>query len=570
MLLQKLREYAEGRLQMPPPMYQSTRIRWVIDLDGRGLLLGFVPTADENDRLKRGKERLAPTVTRSSGLRACLLADRADYALGLCEPEAGEGRRRRTAEAHHLFTELVAKCAEATHEPSVGAISRFLSELSLEMLSLPEGTTPSDRVTFRVAGAFPVDLPSVRQFWASQREVTGEAVQCLVCGRERPPAVRHPVKVKGIPGGQTSGMSLVSANNAAFESYGLRASLIAPVCQQCAEGYATAANALIRDESTHLRIGSVVYLFWTKEEVAFCPASILRDPSPEDVQTLLKSVFGGRAGATQLDVTPFYATALSASGGRVVVRDWLETTVGRVQQNLARYFAHQRLVERDGGPGNPVGLFALTASLAVRARDLPPRVSDSFVRAALAGRPLPFDLLDQAVRRARAEKADLKLTHPRIAVLKMVLISQGDLKEDEMEKLDPGNRTPAYLCGRLFAVLEQIQRAAIPGAGATIVDRFYGTASSAPASVFGTLLRGSQAHLAKLRKTREGAYHALQQRLEHIASGLPEFPLVLSMKEQALFALGYYHQRAQDRADAIARREERSAGARPADEADVD
>ena len=126
-----------------------------------------------------------------------------------------------------------------------------------------------------------------------------------------------------------------------------------------------------------------------------------------------------------------------------------------------------------------------------------------------------------------------------------------------MIKLDPENKNPAYLCGRLFAVLEEAQRLAIPGAGATITDRFFGTASSAPASVFGKLLRGTQNHLGKLRNEKPGLHVALEKRLEEVMSDLPAFPKTLSLQDQGLFGLGYYHQRAHSRAAAIAHKQEK-------------
>lgn len=126
-----------------------------------------------------------------------------------------------------------------------------------------------------------------------------------------------------------------------------------------------------------------------------------------------------------------------------------------------------------------------------------------------------------------------------------------------MIQLDMNNPDPGYLCGRLMAVLESIQRLAIPNANATITDRFYGTASSAPASVFGNLIRKSQSHLAKLRKERPGTERALQERLETIQAGLNTFPKTLTLEQQGLFGLGYYHQRANDRAEAIARWQEK-------------
>ena len=123
-----------------------------------------------------------------------------------------------------------------------------------------------------------------------------------------------------------------------------------------------------------------------------------------------------------------------------------------------------------------------------------------------------------------------------------------------MVQLQTERTEAAYHCGRLLAVLEQIQQAALGrNVNTTIVDRFYGTASTAPATVFGTLLGQAQPHLSKLRRSnRENAAYALQNRLEEVLLKLPNFPRTLTLQEQALFALGYYHQRAHDHAQAAA------------------
>ena len=101
----------------------------------------------------------------------------------------------------------------------------------------------------------------------------------------------------------------------------------------------------------------------------------------------------------------------------------------------------------------------------------------------------------------------------------------------------------AYLCGRLLALLEQAQAAALGSPNTTLVDRFYGAASSTPASVFGLLLKNAQAHLSKLRHEREGTYHYLQRELGQVMEKLPSFPYTLDLRKQGLFALGYYYQR---------------------------
>ena len=106
--------------------------------------------------------------------------------------------------------------------------------------------------------------------------------------------------------------------------------------------------------------------------------------------------------------------------------------------------------------------------------------------------------------------------------------------------LDLENTSPAYRLGRLFAVLERIQEKAI-NPNTTIRERYYGAASSSPVSVFTTLLRLKNHHLAKL--TNRGRAVNFERLLGEIMGGLDDFPKHLSLQEQGRFALGYYHQR---------------------------
>lgn len=550
MLLQKLCEYSQRLEDLAPRGYNPTPIRWLINLDAEGNFLGFVTTSSgrKNDK---GREYLVPHVLVTSGIRPKLLVGNGEYVLGYARDPDKQARARL---CHQAFLHQVRECAAALRHPRVDAVVKFLESLDLNSLPLPDDFDPSMILTFQVDGILPVDLPEVQDYWA--RIQAGEDPsdlpgQCLVCGASCVPTDRHPVKIKGIPGGQTSGMALVSANAQAFESYKLSASNIAPVCRDCAERYAKAANALREKEDSSLVVGPLLYLFWTRQETGFNIAALFSKPEPEEVKELLRSAPKGRF-YTAIDTEAFYATALSASGGRVVVRDWLETTVGEVKEHLARWFQLQRIVDWDGSDGSPYGLYPLAASLVRDPRqDLPPNVPKTLFKVALQGGPLPRWLLFQALKRNRAEQA---LTRPRAALIKMILLSQQPtLQEDAMVRLDEDNLEPAYLCGRLLAVLEQVQFVAV-SPKATLIDRFYGTASTAPASVFSRLLKGAQAHLGKLRKEKPGAYTALQTRLEGIMGNLSGFPKVLSLEQQGWFSLGYYHQRAWDRAQAKARK----------------
>ena len=114
--------------------------------------------------------------------------------------------------------------------------------------------------------------------------------------------------------------------------------------------------------------------------------------------------------------------------------------------------------------------------------------------------------------------------------------------------LDKQNDNIAYLAGRLFAVLEQIQQASLgKGVNATIRDRFYASASTRPNMVMGRLIALSNHHLSKLRKEKPGLAVNLEKLLEEIFALIPAeaptFPATFSLDEQSLFAVGYYHQK---------------------------
>lgn len=133
---------------------------------------------------------------------------------------------------------------------------------------------------------------------------------------------------------------------------------------------------------------------------------------------------------------------------------------------------------------------------------------------------------------------------------------------EEMKSLEPdsgleGADKAAYSCGRLLAELEQIQREALGRSiNTTLVDRYYGAASTTPGKVFGLLIANSQDHLSKIRKSNNAKYEAMRQKLEEIVEPpLMRFPNSLNVGQQGLFALGYYHQRAENRAAAKAAKE---------------
>ena len=131
-----------------------------------------------------------------------------------------------------------------------------------------------------------------------------------------------------------------------------------------------------------------------------------------------------------------------------------------------------------------------------------------------------------------------------------------------MTELNEECGNPAYLCGCLLAVLEEAQQVATwvkarRRLETTIVNRFYGGASSAPKGTFGKLM--GQATVADL----PDAGKDINVRLEKIMAALQEaggFPRTLNLEEQADFALGFYHQKGKISQQNLKRRESRRRG----------
>lgn len=118
---------------------------------------------------------------------------------------------------------------------------------------------------------------------------------------------------------------------------------------------------------------------------------------------------------------------------------------------------------------------------------------------------------------------------------------------------NPDHPSPAYHCGALLAVLAAVQRSALGDVGAGVVQRYYAAATTTPGLVLGRLLSGAQHHLDKLDSARHSWF---DQRIAETVGRLgDEFPAVLDLKGQGLFALGYYQRIAADRQEAAARKQ---------------
>lgn len=558
-----------------PSMYGKVKIRWLIPINADGSLRGqFIDLKGATKAEQRGKQFIMPDLVRAAGIKPKLLADNGEYVLGLHKEGADA---KKVTERYRQFKELLQRCADASQELSVQAILRFYEQWNPEEF-VQEGIDPADNFTFEVHGlgdrkiipaSAAESLTTVQDFWAIATAGQDSPIMtCLVTGKLGPVEARLPVKIKGVPNGQTAGTSLVSANAAPFSSYGLENSLTSPISRDAGEGFGKALNELIFGSKTRIYLGPVVYTFWTREESGVdIICDCMDEDQPEEVRDLFR---GPQTGQRRYGIKGdrFYSLGLSGSGGRSVVRSWIDVPIEAVRSSLDSWFDAQQMVDKYGQiPDRPYfSVKSLARSMYRKGEDFEMQCSKLVDAALLSDRQLPWEMLARAVKRTSIEH---DLPHHRAALIKLILTKNSIiLPHTPMNELnldptfDNEKDTMAYHCGRLLSHLESIQRAAMGDINTTLIDRYYGAASGTPGKVFGELVKDAQAHLRKLRVTKPGTHEALQQKLEGIMVKFYSaecFPHILTMQQQSIFALGYYHQRAANRKEAIDRKAENEA-----------
>jgi CRISPR-associated protein Csd1 len=579
MILQALARYYQRLIEqqaedVAPAGYSPEKIGFeiVLTLDGS--------VAQVNDiRDVSGKKPLPRILNvpqahkRTVSIQPNFLWDKTSYVLGVSNIS------KRADKEHEAFVELHQSALATTDDPGLKALVRFLSDWSPEHFE--ERGFPIDMVdanlVFRVDGehCYLHDRPAARAVRArllagdEGKEATAREAICLVSGEVAPVARLHPA-IKGVNGAQSSGASIVSFNLDAFTSYGKSQGENAPVSERAAFAYTTALNYLLRrgeHNRQRLQVGDTTLVFWAEAEDATRAVAAedvfaaMLSPPPDDaseaarMREVLNRIAQGRP---VTDVAPkveastrMYVLGLAPNASRLSVRFWQVDTLGVLAARIAQH-AEDLKLEPLPWRTEPSVYRLILATVPHRAGAVP-KADDAInivigetMRAILSGIPYPRSLLANTIMRFRA---DGDISGLRVALCKSVLARERrrdkrKTEEDIPVSLDKQSTQPGYLLGRLFAVLEYAQRAALGSQiNATIRDRYYGAASATPASIFPMLLRNTQNHLGKLRKERIGQAINLERDIREIVGGLPDqFPRSLRIEDQGRFAIGYYHQ----------------------------
>lgn len=569
MILHALTQYYQRKAEsdggVAPEGFENKEIPFIIVIDKQGNFIQLEDTRELKGKKKVGRTFLVPKGLGRSGSKSYevsnLLWDHYGYVLAY----AGEKGQEQADKQHASFTAKVNELKQVLpDEAGVTAVAAFLSSAE-EKSKVMQATNWVEcakvkgcNLSFRLVEEA-VDLVCQSKMVQDYLSVSSDNNEetddfkegiCLITGKKTLVARKHH-QISGIHK-QPTPFCAVDKGSTAFHSYGKKQGFAFPVGKQAMFEYTTALNTLLAGEN-RFRIGDVTTVCWGAKPTPLEEnlASMINgggkdnpDEHIDAVKTLYKSLYNGKY--TKPDgKEKFYLLGLSPNSARIVVRFWHETTVAALSESIAAWYDDLQMVRGENSPypeymplPRLLGNLVLDGKMENLPSDLIAQVTD----AALNNRVLPVSLLQAALRRNKAEQ---KITYGRASLLKAYInraIRASRLKnmKELTMSLDRNRQDIGYVLGRLFAVLEKTQAEANPGLNATIADRYFGSASSTPIAVFGTLMRLLPHHLNKLEF--EGRAVQLQWEIRQILEHCQRFPNHLNLEQQGLFAIGYYHE----------------------------
>lgn len=592
MILQALTRYYDILLKdldsgVAPPNYSVAKVAFALNISAKGELLDIFPLFDPAQPDKPQRMIVPEQVTRV-GPVANFLCDNSAFVLGISDED--DRKPKYSAERFTVFQKLhkellpKADCAPArallafldNYSPSIG---RKHPVIAKNLEAILEGRN----LIFTFQGKNIHEDPTIRHVWETYK-AGQEAVitQCLITGEVTPTSRLH-AKIKGVWGANTMGASLVSFKSPAYQSYNREQGMNAPVSEKATFAYSTALNYLLEptNENKKIHIGDTTVVYWAESEkkeyakafLGLCEPEEVEIPAEEETKPardkkaekkLKKVAEKVRRVQAALNVDKllddpdgnprFYVLGLAPNAARVSVRFFHSDPFNKVVEKIMRHYKDLEIVKEFEDQHTYLTIQDIlkeTVSPKSNDKDASPLLAGSVFRAILENTPYPAALYNAIINRVRADQDDKftkKINYARAAILKAYLLrkyrnqSQHPIQEVLVMSLNEQSTIPAYLLGRMFAVLEKVQQEAIGDMNASIKDRYFTSACASPKTVFPTLLRLSQHWISKA----EFGY-ASDNRIEKIMNLLDieknPFPAHLTLDEQGIFVLGYYHQR---------------------------
>lgn len=584
MILQSLVKYYEAlaeRNEITTPGWCKAGVSYALVISETGELkdiicLKFETVVGKKKNLIPLPMNVPEMVTRSRNKVANFLCDNSGYFLGVddkVDKNSGIEKFRISKEKHTtilkkidcVFAKAIIKFFE-TWEPSKA------HEHSVLQHDWDDIVLGGGNLVFELDGVFAHEDNEIKEGWEKlqQNNKNDETGVCLVTG-ERTEIARLHNSIKKIQGAQASGALLVSFNEPAFESYGKEQSFNAPVSRFAVYAYTTALNYLLAHKM-FTKISDTTIVSWADNaDPGYQDTWNCAIESTIDNQEIVNGVFDNLAKgkAIQIDTVEnnlsleqqFSILALAPNAARLSVRFFYQDTFENIMLNIKKHYSRMEIVKPSYDTIKYLGVWRmLQETINKKSKNKEPiaNMSASVLKAIITNGRYPAALYQGVLGRIRSEQGatnkDKKveqITRGRAAIIKAYLIRNTNINEEEITvALNENSNNIAYTLGRTFSVLEQIQEAAYEKINTTIKDRYFNAACATPASIFPILLKLKNSHIRKLEsggKSKgmivnfEKLLGSLQDKIV-ISENESAYPKRLSLEDQGLFILGYYHQ----------------------------
>ena len=538
--------------------WQSERVSYALEINYEGELIG-IRTLIEN---KTPKSMFVPEKgVKASGIKASFLSDNSQYVLGL----SGKENDKRVQKCYDASKELHLEILDTIDSPIAKAICKYYSTWDIsklknsDLINQYKGEIISGTIVFLIENEYAHDDPIIKDAWEKYYSIKnqGPSVLCFDSGKIEPAKIIHG-KIKGIIDGHTAGTSLISfqKGSSAFESYGKKdkQGLTAPISDRTSFAYVTTLNYLLSAKEHHCSINGQSLVYWGEKhtEKAMGAFVVRGESGDEYIKNIMEIVAKGHLPQGIDPNKKFHIIAFKANAARLSVSFYWQNTVSFLYKNIKKHYddieitkapyEREYLSIRDifDEIKNPKNKSNLSANLVNR-----------MFEAVFNGTKYPDTLYYSVLRRI---KADRVINRGRVSIIKAFLKRNRSYTKGVLldVSLDENNNNPAYVLGRLFSILEDIQEKAHAegkkgsGLNRTIKDRFFTLASNTPNSAFSRLMTLSDHHINKLKRFNPGqaAYYEIQKGklLDKLSASDGIFPAHFSLVEQGMFIGGYYHQ----------------------------
>lgn len=561
MILKALYDYYQlKKNELPQFGRELKQIAFIIVIDKNGQ---FLKLEDQRLDNKTATSFLVKKqVSRTSAPIANFLYDKCSYVLGISD----KGATEKDGECFQIFKNSIEAIYNKRPDNSVlKALHLFYCGKNRETIFStvrddvlwPEISRDLNKkystFSFRILGDTEIVAEKSELIELSEEmtnDYSGSQGLCLITGEKD--RIVDLTTATMIPGSQATAKLVAFQKKSGYDSYHKEQGKNAPLGIHAEFAYTTALNHLLANSSRNkVLVGNRTFVFWASsndtvsqraQEGLFAMLGIqdnVNDPDKgiEQVRKVFKAIYSGEI-ATSLD-DKFYILGLAPNSARIAVSYWSELPLKVFASNIVKHFDDMEIVQpKRNEKLSYMGLRAILSAITLggKSSDATPNLPESISKSIFQGIAYPQTLFSACIRRIRAEQS---IGVTRAAILKACLNrTQTKQKIDIM--LNKENNNPAYLCGRLFAVLDKIQEDV--NNAHTIRERYMNAASATPAAVFPTILNLSNHHAENLASEgRRIFYEKLKQ--EIMGAMGQEFPAHLSLHDQGRFFLGYYQQR---------------------------